>query len=74
MNNVLAKTIRNARKAKKYTLKDLAEMTDKSISYICEIEHGRKTPSLPTTIKIFHILNINIDELSKTFYTDFKQK
>lgn len=70
MNIKLAMIIINARKTKKYTLKDLSKITNLSISYICEIEHARKTPSLKTIKKLFKALNINLDNISMIFDED----
>lgn len=70
MDNKIATTISIARKTQKYTLKDLSKITNLSISYICEIEHARKTPSLKTIKKLFKALNINLDNISMIFDED----
>lgn len=56
-------TIRQHREAKALTLKQLAERTGLSISYISEIEKGAKTPSLKTLAKISVGLDIPLGVL-----------
>ena len=42
----ISKTILEARKAKGLTLRQLAAVTELSISFLCEIEKGKALPSL----------------------------
>ncbi|QEK13745.1 helix-turn-helix domain-containing protein (plasmid) [Crassaminicella thermophila] len=55
--------IKVLRKEKKFTLKDLAEKTGLSISFISDIEHQRRNPSLENLNKIAKALGIKISEL-----------
>ena len=49
----LGKRVREARKAKGYTIEHLAELADMAPQYISEVERGKKTfgaENLPTTL------------------------
>ena len=58
------KNIRKFRKEKKYTQQKLAEETDLSVDYICEIESPTKNKSfsIVTLGKIADVLEIDIKE------------
>ncbi|MBK5134274.1 helix-turn-helix transcriptional regulator, partial [Candidatus Bathyarchaeota archaeon] len=47
----------------KFTKTQLATMTNKSISMICDIEAGRKNPSVPTLVAIAIALGISLDTI-----------
>ncbi|MCC8106722.1 MAG: helix-turn-helix domain-containing protein [Clostridiales bacterium] len=55
--------IKLARKSKKLTQEQLAELVNVSSHYIYEIEQGRKTMSLDTLEKISSELHISLDYL-----------
>ncbi len=55
--------IRNLRKQKRYTLAGLAHKANLSASYISELEHGRKKPSLKTITKLATALNVSPSEI-----------
>ena len=63
--------IQEARLKKHLTQEQLAELTELSVSYVCEIENGRKNPSLKTLKKITAVLDI---PLSSVFSEDFSHK
>lgn len=52
-----------AREEKGITKTELAEMVSKSISMICDIEAGRKKPSMPTMVSIAIALEISLDNI-----------
>lgn len=51
------------RNEKDYTLKELAERTDLSISFISDIENGRRNPSLENLVKLAGALGVPADIL-----------
>lgn len=54
------KTLKNARTAKKCTLRKLADNIDRSISYLSDIEHDRKQPpNLEIVSKMEGFLEVN---------------
>ena len=63
MENALATVILNARKAKGYTLAQVSLMTDVSVSYLSDIERGRKTPRLQALKRIINALDIPTDKI-----------
>ena len=62
--NVIRKNIKKYRKAKHYTQQQLADETDLSVDYICEIESPTKNKSfsIVTLGKIADVLEIDIKE------------
>ena len=52
-----------ARKSKKMSQTKLAKTINKSTSLICDIEKGRKNPSVPVMIEIAKTLNISLDDI-----------
>jgi ribosome-binding protein aMBF1 (putative translation factor) len=51
-----------ARKIKNMSQTELATAIDKSTSLICDIEKGRKKPSLPVMVSIAKALDISLDD------------
>lgn len=60
---LLGQQIRKQRKAKKYTLEQLAEKLDVSTTFIGQIERAKGIPSLETLVKIANVLEISVDSL-----------
>lgn len=60
---LLGKEIRKQRKAKKYTLEQLAEKLDVSTTFIGQIERAKGIPSLETLVKIANVLEVSVDSL-----------
>jgi DNA-binding XRE family transcriptional regulator len=58
------KLIKSAREEAGLTQLELAEMADLSRSYIADVEAGRYTPSLKTSITLSKILSINLNQLT----------
>lgn len=58
-----SKIIRSLRQKRNMTLEDLARQTGLSVSYLSEVERGKKQPSLETLEKISQALNISRDAL-----------
>lgn len=54
----LGRKIKQERKAQNLTLKELSIKSGVSISYISDIEHFRKNPSISTFLKLTNALNI----------------
>ena len=55
--------LREVRKSKNLTLKNLASQTGLSVSYLSDIERGRATPSLKTVETLANALTISVQEL-----------
>ncbi|MGB9839784.1 helix-turn-helix domain-containing protein [Thermovenabulum sp.] len=53
--------IRQLRKNRKLSLKELAEKTGLSVSYLSEIETGKKKPSLEVVQKLADALNVSVE-------------
>jgi len=53
----------NSREEKKFSKTQLASMTNRSVSMICDIEAGRKNPSVSTLVAIAVALNISLDTI-----------
>ena len=60
---LLGKHIRERRKEKKYTLEQLAEKLNVSVTFIGQIERAKGIPSLETLVKIANVLEVSIDGL-----------
>lgn len=60
---IIGKGIKQARKRKKFSQEVLAEIIDKSSSYISYIETGKKHLSLETLVDIANALEVSADEL-----------
>lgn len=52
----------NARKVKNISQTELAKAIGKSTSLICDIEKGRKKPSVPVMVSIAKELDISLDD------------
>ena len=56
--------IKEIRKIKKISLKQLQEKTDISISYLSELENNKaKNPSLIVIVKIAQVLDVKLDDI-----------
>lgn len=56
--------IKELRKIKKLTLKEMQENTEMSISYLSEIENNKvKNPSLLVMVKIAKVLDVKLDDI-----------
>ena len=60
---IIGKNIKQARKGQKLTQEALAELIDKSTSYISYIETGKKCLSLETLVDIANCLKVSADDL-----------
>lgn len=56
----IGEIVKKARLRKKLRLKDVAEATNLSISYISDIEHGRSTPPVDTLQSLCNVLDVSI--------------
>jgi len=61
--SIIGKQIKKARKRMKITQEQLAEIIDKSPSYVSYIETGKKSMSLETLVDIANALQVSSDEL-----------
>ena len=50
--------IKQIREEKSMSQKELADKIGVSQQFLCDIEHGRRKPSIDTAIKIARVLNI----------------
>lgn len=55
--------IKDARKSKHMTQTKLAQSIGMSTSFICDIESGRKNPSVTTLALIAKTLNLSVDKI-----------
>jgi transcriptional regulator with XRE-family HTH domain len=60
----MGERIRLLRNKKDFTLKDVSEKTNLSISFISDIENGRRTPRLENLQYIADALNVSIERLT----------
>ncbi|MFO7151884.1 MAG: helix-turn-helix domain-containing protein [Bacillota bacterium] len=60
---ICGKIIREFREKRSMSLKELAEKAGLSVSYLCEIERGKKLPSIEVIEKLAAALNISKDAL-----------
>ena len=70
---IIGKSIKQARKRKKLSQETLAEIIDKSSSYISYIETGIKHLSLETLVDIANALEVSADELL-SFNIEFRHE
>lgn len=56
---LLGRKISKARKIKKVSQERLAELLEKHVTYISQLERGEKTPSLQTLLGISRILEVS---------------
>ena len=59
----LRSAIRNERKNKRITQKELAEMLEVSPTHVKHIESGHRKPSIEILFELAKILNISLDEV-----------
>jgi len=62
----IGKRIQKIRKQKKMSQATLAEIIDKSTSFISYIETAKKSPSLETLVDVANALEVSADELLTT--------
>ena len=60
---LLGKKIQEARKTKKISQASLAEMIDKSTTFVSRMERGEKGPGLETLVLIADVLTTSLDKL-----------
>ncbi len=65
MINEIAEKIRNLRKEKNLTLKDLGEKTGLSISFLSQVENNSSSLAITSLKKIADALNVPITYFSK---------
>ncbi len=59
----LGEKIREIRRQKKFSLKDLAEQVEVTSSFLSQVELSKVMPSLITTMKIAEVLQVPINQL-----------
>ena len=64
-SEVLGKRIAHLRKLKGWSQLDLSLESDVNKNYICDLEKGRRNPSLEILERIADALNITLEELFK---------
>lgn len=62
-NMILGETIRKTRKERKISQSKLAEMINKSTTFVSRMERGEKGPSLDTLVLIADCLRVSLDTL-----------
>ncbi|MBU1534506.1 response regulator [Myxococcota bacterium] len=67
LHKVIGENIRNERKARNLTLKQLARRTQLSISLLSQIERGESSPSISSLYKISNALSVSIASLFGDF-------
>ncbi len=63
MSDMLGMRIKERRKQKGFTLKQVEQLTGISNGNLSEIERGIKTPALPSLIKLVNVLECSADDL-----------
>lgn len=63
----IGKRIRLLRKQQHLSQMELAEMVDKSPTYISLVENGQKGPSLETLVDVANVLKVTMDVLLSEF-------
>ena len=63
----IGKRIRLLRKQQHLSQMELAEMVDKSPTYISLVENGQKGPSLETLVDVANVLKVTMDVLLSDF-------
>lgn len=58
-DGIIGVTLKNLRKERKMTLKELAEQTDVSISFLSQVERGKSSVTLESLRKIADALNVD---------------
>ncbi|WP_035795153.1 helix-turn-helix transcriptional regulator [Clostridium akagii] len=65
MNDIIKEKFKDAlivaRKKKVMSQTDLAKAIHRSTSLVCDIEKGRKKPSMPVMVEIAKVLEISLD-------------
>jgi len=62
-NKSLGDVVREARAAKRMSLRDLARKIDKTPSYLSDIENDRRVPAEEVLRDLSHLLDLDFDEL-----------
>lgn len=62
-NVALGKRVKHIRKKKGHTQMELAELLDKSTTYISDMERGIKGMSLETLVVLANVLHVSADEI-----------
>lgn len=62
---VIGQVICGKRKEKGLTQKELADRTELSRSYICDLEAGRYTPSVKSLVAISSVLELDLNFLTQ---------
>ena len=62
MSDMLGMRIKERRKQKGFTLKQVEQLTGISNGNLSEIERGIKTPALPSLIKLVNVLECSADD------------
>jgi transcriptional regulator with XRE-family HTH domain len=57
--------VRNARIARGFTCKQLADEMGIHYSYLSRLEHGKTVPRIENVLRLARVLKINVGELSK---------
>jgi transcriptional regulator with XRE-family HTH domain len=72
--NAVGKKIKKARKAKGFTLENIANETGFSIDHLKSIESGKKIPSVGSLLQISRVLGIDSGFLLKSEETALKER
>lgn len=66
---VFGARLKELREQRGETVRSLAEAVDTSFTYISDLEHGRKVPSLSMLLRLAAALDCKVTELVKVFNT-----
>jgi len=69
--NMQKNKLKEIRIKNKLTLKDLAQKTNLSTSYLSRIENNERIPRVYNAIRIAHALNVSVEDI---FFIDDKQE
>ena len=63
LNNMLGENIRRERLARNLSVRELAELIDRSISFVALIERGKRGPSWDTLCKFADAFDVSVESL-----------
>lgn len=61
----LGKMIRNRRKELGYTQQDLSDFSGLSVSFLSDLENGKKTVELGKTLQVISLLGMDLELLTR---------
>ena len=63
LNTHIGKKVRQLRQQKVWSLEDLANKTDSGVSYISEVENGKRNPTIKKMWELANALEVEVRDL-----------